>query len=365
MSRIPLVDLHWQQAEVENEVAAGWAEVLSTNAFIQGPAARAFEDEFAELCGVEHCVGLANGTDALELALRAVGIRAGDRVVVPANTFIATVESVARLGAQPVLVDCDPVHYLWDVDQTMDAMRSARAVVPVHLYGQLAPVEQIVDAARSAGCAVVEDAAQSHGASRRGRSIGAWGDLAATSFYPGKNLGAYGDAGAVVTDDADLAALVRRLGNHGSEAKYVHDTLGFNSRLDGLQAVVLRAKLRRLHAWNELRRQAAARYQSLLADIDEIVLPSAPDADAHVWHLFVVRVPGRDAVLARLRAAGIEAGVHYPTPVHLHRPFTALGAPGSFPVAERISREILSLPIYPGITASQQERVASELTRAL
>lgn len=366
VSRIPLVDLHWQQTEVEAEVADGWAEVLSANAFIQGPAARAFEDEFAQFCGVEHCVGMANGTDALELALRAAGVGTDDRVVVPANTFVATVEAVVRTGAAPVLVDCDAVHYLCDVEQTMDALRSARAVVPVHLYGQLAPVEQIVDAARTAGCAVIEDAAQSQGASRHGRSMGAWGDLAATSFYPGKNLGAYGDAGAVVTDDARLAEGVRKLGNHGSGAKYVHDTLGFNSRLDGLQAVVLRAKLRRLHAWNELRREAATRYHSLLADLEDVTLPTELEGNTHVWHLFVIRVPRRDAVLARLQGAGIEAAVHYPTPVHLHPPYASLGnGRGSFPVAERAADEILSLPIYPGITDDQQEHVASELARAL
>jgi dTDP-4-amino-4,6-dideoxygalactose transaminase len=366
VSRIPLVDLQWQQAEVEAEVTAGWAEVLATNAFIQGPAAHAFEDEFARFCGVAHCVGLANGTDALELSLRAAGVGTGDRVVVPANTFVATAEAVVRTGAQPVLVDCDPVHSLCDVDQTIDAMRSARAVVPVHLYGQLAPIEQIIDAARSTGCAVIEDAAQSQGASRDGRSMGAWGDLAATSFYPGKNLGAYGDAGAVVTDDARLADHVRKLGNHGSGAKYVHDTLGFNSRLDGLQAVVLRAKLRRLHAWNELRREAAARYQSLLADVDGVMLPSELEGNTHVWHLFVIRVPHRDQVITRLHDAGVEAGVHYPTPVHLHPPFASLAnGAGSFPVAERTAGEILSLPIYPGITADQQERVASELARAV
>lgn len=363
MNRIPLVDLHWQHAQVETEVAAGWADVLATNAFIQGPAAHAFEEEFARLCGVGHCVGLANGTDALELALRAVGVGTDDRVVVPANTFVATVEAVARIGAMPVLVDCDPVHYLCDVDQTVDAVRSARAVVPVHLYGQLAPMDEIVDAARSAGCAVIEDAAQSQGACRAGRAMGAWGDLAATSFYPGKNLGAYGDAGAVVTDDAGLADLVRKLGNHGSGVRYRHDTLGFNSRLDGLQAVVLRAKLRRLQAWNELRRAAAARYHSLLVDLEGVTLPAEREGNTHVWHLFVIRVPHRDEVLTRLQDAGIEASVHYPTPVHLHPPFASLG--GSFPVAERTAGEILSLPIYPGITADQQERVASELARAL
>jgi len=255
-------------AEVAEEVELGFKRIISATAFIGGEEVAAFEREFAAFVGVPHCVGVANGTDALELALRAAGVVAGDEVVLPANTFIATAEAVARVGARPVLVDMDPASYLVDVDAALAAVTPAtRAVVPVHLYGQLAEVERLTDGLAGTGVTVVEDAAQCQGATRHGRGAGSWG-IAATSFYPGKNLGAYGDAGAVVSTDAALATTVRTLANHGGLAKYVHDLVGCNSRLDALQAVVLRAKLVRLAAGNAARRAAAARYDELLADLD-------------------------------------------------------------------------------------------------
>lgn len=373
MTAIPLVDLAAQHAQVAGEVAAGWQEVLARTAFVGGPQVAAFEAEFAAFSGVPHCVGVANGTDAIELALRAAGIGAGDECVLPANTFIATAEAVARAGATPVLVDCDPATYLVDPDAVAAAVTGrTRAIIGVHLYGQLAPVERLAAIAAEAGAVLVEDAAQAQGARRHGAGPGAGagaggaGRVAATSFYPGKNLGAYGDGGAVLTADPELAEAVRLLGAHGSPRKYEHTVLGFNSRLDTLQAVVLSAKLRRLAGWNEARRAAAARYGELLAGIDGVVPPVTLAGNEHVWHLYVVRVPERDLVLKHLNANGVGAGVHYPTPVHLTPAFASLGyGEGAFPVAERAAGEILSLPIYAEITPQQQDRVVALLAEAL
>jgi dTDP-4-amino-4,6-dideoxygalactose transaminase len=370
MNQIPLVDLKAAHAEVCDEVHAGFDRVLAATAFVGGEEVHAFEREYAAFGGVAHCVGVANGTDALELALRASGVGAGDEVVLPANTFIATAGAVARIGAKPVLVDCAPDSYLVDTQAALDAVGPAtRAVVPVHLYGQCADVQALA-AALPPHVRLVEDAAQSQGATRDSRSPGS-GGIAATSFYPGKNLGAYGDAGAVLTDDAERAAVVRAIANHGGTAKYRHDVPGFNSRLDGLQAVVLRAKLARLADGNRARRAAAARYDDLLAPLaaaGRVVLPVTVAGNAHVWHLYVVRVIGadRDDVVGKLNAEGIGAGVHYPAPVHLTGAFGYLGhRRGDFPHAEDASARILSLPLYPQITADQQRRVVDTLAAAL
>jgi dTDP-4-amino-4,6-dideoxygalactose transaminase len=361
MTRIPLVDLAAAHAEVAEEVEAGFKRVIAETAFIGGAEVAAFEQEYAAFSGLPHCVGVANGTDALELALRAVGVGPGAEVILPANTFIATAEAVARAGARVVLVDCDPRTYLIDTEAAFAAVTPAtRAIVPVHLYGQLAAVERLRAGLAGREVAIVEDAAQCQGATRHGRGAGADG-IAATSFYPGKNLGAYGDAGAVVTASAELATTVRTLGSHGGLTKYTHDLVGVNSRLDGLQAVVLRAKLARLADWNARRRAAAARYDELLAGLD-VVLPVTLDGNEHVWHIYCVRVANRDEVLSRLHAAGIGAAIHYPVPVHRTGAFAGLG--GSFPNAEAAAPEILSLPIYPQITPDQQARVAEALSKA-
>ncbi|MEU6979814.1 DegT/DnrJ/EryC1/StrS family aminotransferase [Streptomyces sp. NPDC046371] len=370
MNQIPLVDLKAAHAEVAEEIRAGFDRVLAGTAFIGGTEVREFEREYAAFGGVAHVVGVANGTDALELALRASGIGSGDEVVVPANTFIATAGAVARAGARPVLVDCDPQTLLIDPAAAVAAVGpGTRAVVPVHLYGQSADVAALA-AALPERVRIVEDAAQSQGASRDGRTPGS-GGIAATSFYPGKNLGAYGDAGAVLTDDPEAAALVRAIANHGGVEKYRHDVPGFNSRLDGLQAVVLRAKLRRLAAGNAARRAAAARYDELLAPLagsGRLVLPVTAEGNEHVWHLYVVRVPGadRDAVVGKLNAGGVGAGVHYPDPVHLTPAYAHLGhRRGDFPHAERAAGEILSLPLFPQITPDQQQQVVDALVNAL
>ncbi|GAA4604271.1 dTDP-4-amino-4,6-dideoxygalactose transaminase [Actinoplanes octamycinicus] len=366
---IPLVDLQAAHAEVAEEVDAGFKRVLATTGFIGGGEVAAFEREFADFSGAAHCVGVANGTDAVELALRAAGVGPGDEVVVPANTFVGTAEPVARIGARVVMADMDPETYLVDVDKMLAAVGPrTKAVVPVHLYGQLADAPRLRAELAGSGVAVVEDAAQSQGALRHGRGAGADG-IAATSFYPGKNLGAYGDAGAVLTPDHDQATFVRTLGSHGGLQKYIHEVVGVNSRLDALQAVVLRAKLARLGAWNKLRRAAADRYHELLADLD-VVRPATLDGNEHVWHLYVVRIPGgpqrRDAVLARLHESGVGAGIHYPYPLHLTPAFADPKYPaGSFPHAEKAAGEILSLPLYPQITVDQQEKTVAALATAL
>ncbi|MFC5285849.1 DegT/DnrJ/EryC1/StrS family aminotransferase [Actinokineospora guangxiensis] len=363
---IPLVDLAAQHAAVADEVAEGWQQVLARTAFVGGPQVAEFEAAYAAYAGVDHCVGVGNGTDALELALRALGVGAGDECVLPANTFIATAEAVARTGATPVLVDCDLDTALIDPEAAAAAVTTrTRAVLPVDLYGQAAPIEKL-RALLPANVAVVEDAAQSQGATRHGAVCGSLGDVAATSFYPGKNLGAYGDAGAVTTARADLADRVRLLGAHGSPRKYEHPVLGFNSRLDTLQAVVLSAKLRRLDGWNAARRVAAERYTSLLSDVPGVITPVVAEGNVPVWHLYVVRVRDRDTVLGKLHAAGIGAGIHYPTPVHLTGAFAGLGhRAGAFPVSELLAGEILSLPLFPEITAEQQERVVTALAEAV
>ena len=368
MTSIPLVDLAAQHAAVADEVAEGWREVLARTAFIGGPQVAAFEHEYAEFIGVSHCVGMGNGTDAIEIALRAIGIGPGDECILPANTFIATAEAVSRAGATPVLVDCaDDDTYLIDSDAVAAAItpRTA-AIIPVHLYGQAAPVERLAPLAKRIDSWVIEDAAQAQGARRNGIGAGALGDVAATSFYPGKNLGAYGDAGAALTGSSSVAARMRMIRDHGSPAKYQHEVLGVNSRLDTLQAVVLSAKLRRLAAWNAARRAAAVRYDDLLSGCDAVVRPRTLDGNEHVWHLYTVRVPDRDRILKELQAAGIGAGIHYPVPIHLTPAFAELGyTGGAFPVAERSARELLSLPLFAEITSAQQEQVVSALVSAL
>jgi dTDP-4-amino-4,6-dideoxygalactose transaminase len=364
---VTFVDLASQHADVAQEVEAGLRRVIDTCAFVNGPDVAAFESAWAAYCGRARAVGVANGTDALELALRAVGVGPGDEVVVPANSFIASAEAVVRTGAGVRLVDCDPLHLLIDPERIADACTArTRAVLPVHLYGQIAPMEEVGAAASKAGLVVVEDAAQAHGARRNGRTVGSWSLAAGFSFYPGKNLGAYGDGGAVATDDEGVATALEALRNHGSRARYEHPTLGFNSRLDTLQAVVLAAKLARLDEWNAARRRAASRYEQLLAGLPGVRLPATQVGNEHVWHLYVVRVPERDRCLAALEAAGIPAAIHYPTPIHLTGAFAGLGhGPGDFPAAEAAADEILSLPMHPHLTEAQQERVADALAAAL
>lgn len=364
MTSVPFVNIRSQQQEVAAEVEPAVLELLRDAGFVGGPRVAAFEAEYARCAGARHCIGVANGTDALELALRAVGVGPGTNAVLPTNSFIATAEAVWRAGAAVTLVDAEPDHLLMDVDAAVAAVDDATAaVVPVHLYGQAAAVEEI---ARRVAVPLVEDAAQSQGATRWGRPTGSLGTVAATSFYPGKNLGAAGDAGAVTTDDDTVARAVRLMAAHGSERKYEHEVLGFNSRLDAVQAVVLSAKLSRLATWNAARDAAAHRYASMLGSVPDVRTPRAAPGNTHVWHLYTVRVPDRDRVAGDLAAAGIATGIHYPVPIHLTDAFAHLGhGRGDFPVAEAAAQELLSLPMFPHLTEAQQERVVTALSDSL
>ena len=368
MMRVPFLDLKGQSREIGDEMRGAIFRIIEdASGFILGAEVKEFEDRYAEFVGVRHCIGVGNGTDALELALRALDIGPGDEVLVPANSFVASALSVVRAGARPAMVDCDPVHHMLDV-RDAEARLTARtkAIMPVHLYGEVAPMEAVIELAGRAGLRIVEDAAQAHGAVHRGKMAGAFGDIAATSFYPTKNLGAYGDAGAVLTNDDGLASRVRNLRNYGSERKYHHPEIGFNSRLDTIQAAALTIKLKRLRHWNEARRLAAARYDTLLGGIAGLGLPARIAGNVPVHHLYVVRVARRSEIQERLAAAGIGVAVHYPTPIHLHGAFAFLDHhAGEFPNAEADAREVLSLPMFPEISEEQQQIVAFELRNAL
>jgi len=363
---VPLVDLKAAHAEVADEVSRRIADVIAESAFIGGPEVSEFEAAYAKFVGVEHVIGVGNGTDALEVAFRALDLQRGGEVIVPVNTFIGTAEAVLRAGGVPVYVDVtlDGLMDLTGVEEAMTARTVG--IVPVHLYGQMPDMEGILRVASEGGLFVVEDAAQAQGAAQHSRSAGTFGAAAATSFYPGKNLGAYGDAGAVLTSDAQLARKARLLANHGSEVRYVHEVAGFNSRLDTLQAVVLIEKLRGLAEANARRRRAATRYHDLLSAQPAVICPRAVPGNTHAWHLFVVRVPNRDGILRYLNDRGIGAGLHYPVPLHLMPALTSdRFRYGQFPVAEALAGDILSLPIYPQISEAQQERVVAALIDGL
>ena len=359
---IPLVDLKAQYQSIRGEIDAAVRHVLETTAFIMGPDVAEFEREFARFCGAKHAIGVASGTDALHLTLRACDVGPGDEVITTPFTFIATAEAISMCGARPVFVDIDPRTYNLDVSLVEEAISPrTKAILPVHLYGQPADVDPLLDIARRHSLFLVEDAAQAHGAGYRGRRVGTLADAACFSFYPGKNLGAYGDAGAVTTDDAELAATVRMLRDHGRRDKYEHLLIGFGSRLDTLQAAVLRVKLPHLEDWNARRRAIAARYDELLEGT-RVARPLRPDWADPVYHLYVVRTADRAQLQRRLKEAGISSGVHYPIPLHLQPAYRGLGyAPGAFPHAERAAAEVLSLPVFPELSDDDVGRVAASV----
>ncbi len=366
---IPLFDLARQWPELRDEAMEIFETIAGQGAFSLGTELAAFESEFAAYCGSAECIGVSNGTAAIELALRAAGVVAGARVITVPHTFIATLEAIAAIGAVPVLVDIDPETRCLDPRRLAEAIDGdVAAVVPVHLYGRPAPMDEILEITARVGAAVVEDTAQAHGATLGGRRAGSIGTAGAFSFYPTKNLGAFGDGGAVVTGDPELADAVRSLRHHGSAADdaNLHVRIGGTERLDALQAAILRLKLARLDGENAQRREAAARYRELLADQPVVLPPGDPENGESVYHLFCVEVPERDRVLAELRADGVGAGAHYPTPAHLQPGWTWLGYErGDFPAAEHAAAHALSLPIFPGITEAEQERVADVLGRAI
>ena len=356
---IPLVDLAAQYRTIKPEIDTAIQRVLDHTGFILGEEVRSFEQAFASYVGAEAAVGVASGTAALHLALQACGVGPGDEVITTAHTFIATAEPISNLGATPVFADIDPETFNLDPGQVEAAITPrTKAILPVHLYGRPAPMDDLLEIARRHGLRVIEDAAQAHGARYRGRPIGSIADLACFSFYPGKNLGAYGDGGAVSGNDAELIARVRKLRDHGRSTKYEHDEIGYGERLDALQAAILGAKLPHLDDWTEARRAHARRYSSLLAETD-VTTPAEDPADRHVFHLYVVRSTRRDALLQHLKGAGVGAGVHYPVPLHRQPAYVARGAGDvSLPHTERAAREVLSLPLYPELTGGQIETVA-------
>lgn len=362
---VPFLDLRAQYAELKEELRPHLDRVLDTSTYILGPYAEQFEQAFAQFLGVRHVIGVANGTDALLLSLKALGLGPGDEVITAANSFVATAEAIAHCGARPIFVDVEPETLTIDVAQ-VDAAISPRtkAIIPVHLYGQPADMASLGTIARTRGIPILEDAAQAHGASVEGRPVGGFGAAACFSFYPGKNLGAYGDAGAVATDRDDLAGTLRKLRDHGSEKKYAHDLIGFNSRLDGLQAAVLLVKLNRLRQWNERRLAHAALYSDLLSGVADVKTPTVRTGATHVFHLYVIRVPAehRDGLRGYLQERGIATGIHYPVPLHLTPAFAALGyRPGTFPVAEQSARTVLSLPMFPELRREQIVYVAEQV----
>lgn len=361
--RVPMLDLGYQHRQIAAEVQASFDRIMAGSSYILGPDVTRFEEEFAAYCGAGHVIGVGNGTDALELALRGAGIGEGDEVIVPANTFVATAEAVVRAGATPVFADCRE-DFLIDPDSVAERITPrTRAVFAVHLYGQPADMTALA-AVCGDDILLLEDAAQAQGAELDGRRAGSLGVAAGTSFYPGKNLGAYGDGGAVITSSDVVAERVQRLRNHGGVHKYEHLEIGTNSRLDSLQAAVLSAKLRHLDAWNARRREIAEQYRDAFAG-SAVVAPPVSDRAVHVYHQFVVQVDDRDAVLTALLDDGIGVGIHYPAPVHLLPAFAGFEtAAVSAPVAERTAGRILSLPIYPGLTDEQVAYVAERTLAA-
>lgn len=357
---IPFVDLRAQYRQIQNEVDPAVLAVMHRGDFILGGAVAEFEKAFAEYCGVKYCVGVDSGYSALELIVRAYDIGPGDEVITAANTFIATTLAISNAGATPVLVDCDPETYNIDASKIEAAITPrTKAIMPVHLYGQTADMDAIVAIARKHGLRVFEDAAQASGARYKGRRAGSLGDAAGFSFYPGKNLGAYGDGGAVTTNDPEIAEKIRLLRNIGQKVKYFHEVKGFNNRLDTMQAAVLGVKLPHLDDWNASRRRAAATYSDLLADLP-IITPTTADYAEHIFHLYVVRVDGREALMEDLKKAGIATGLHYPIPIHLQPAYEELGyKQGDFPITEAYAETIVSLPIFPELDDEKVAYVAN------
>jgi dTDP-4-amino-4,6-dideoxygalactose transaminase len=391
-TKIPFLDLVTPHTELREDLCEVFEKALATAGFIGGPMVQDFERDFAGYCTTSYCVGVSSGTDAIRFALIAVGVTPGDAVITVPNTFIATTEAISQAGARPVFIDIDEATYNIDPQKlrtyiesecTVDGRtgqliekksgRRLAAIVPVYLYGQPADMDAILEIAEEHRLPVIEDACQAHGAEyfsrkeNRWRPAGCMGRAAAFSFYPGKNLGACGEAGAVTTNDAELAQTIRLLRDHGQTQKYYHDVEGYNGRLDSIQAGILRAKLPHLSEWNAKRRELAAHYTALLADLKgEIILPYEPSWTRAVYHLYVVRVQNRDELMKHLGSMGIGTGIHYPIPLHLQKAYRSLGYRcGDFPVAEKVAPEILSLPMFPQLQRSQQEQVASEMMNFL
>jgi len=361
MTLIPFVDLKTQYQSIQSDVLSAVQNVFTTAAFIMGPDVQRFEMEFAEFIGAKHCVGVESGTAALKLGLEALGVGSGDEVIIPANTYIACAFAISQVGATPVLVDMAD-DYLIDVAAIESAITSkCRAIMPVHLYGQSAQIDAIVEIARRHNLYVVEDASQAHGSRYNGQRTGTFGDVGCFSFYPGKNLGAYGDGGGIVTNDDGIADQLRLLRDFGQKKKYEHLIIGDNCRLDTVQAAILRVKLKHLDAWNAQRSAAARMYDERLSAIG-LQPPARVTDERHVYHLYVVQVPRRELAMAALANARIQSGIHYPIPIHMQPAYCGLNMSlGSFPKTEAAAARILSLPMFPEITEEQIDRVSAVL----
>ncbi len=364
---VPLLDLKIQYQSIRTEVEKAIQGVMEQTAFAAGPYVAAFEKAFAGFCGSRYAVGVGSGTEALWMALLAMGISPGDEVITVPNTFIATAEAIVFCGARPVFVDVDERTYTMNPGLIEEAVTPrTRALIPVHLFGQTADMDPIMEIAAKHGLWVIEDACQAHGATYKGKTAGSIGHAGCFSFYPGKNLGAYGEAGAVVTDDPELAEKMRWFLDHGQRKKYHHELIGWNGRMDGLQGAVLGVKLKYLRAWNAARREKARLYGRLLAGADGLVLPREAPYGEHVYHIFAVRSGGRDRLISRLAEKGVTCGIHYPLPIHLQRAFNSLGLKkGSFPIAERCAEELISLPMYPELRPEQIEYTAGLISEYL
>lgn len=361
--KVPFLDLKAAHAELKTELLDACSRVLESGWFILGDEVKAFENEFADYCGTKHCIGVGNGLDGLHLALRAMGIGPGDEVIVPANTYIASWLAISQSGATPIPVEPNERSYNLDPQRLESAITSrTKAIMPVHLYGQPADMDPIASIASQYGLQVLEDASQAHGALYKSKKVGTLGDVAAFSLFPGKNLGALGDAGLVLTNSDELASQIRRLRNYGSEVKYYNQVQGYNSRLDEMQAALLRVKLKKLDEWNERRKARAAYYLQTL-ECPDLTLPYVPQWADPVWHLFVVRHPRRDDLQHHLEKAGVGTIIHYPLPPHLQEAYASDGyAKGDFPITESMADELLSIPIGPHLSEAEAEYVADQIS---
>lgn len=364
---VPLIDLKIQHKSIVSEVEAAIKNVCENTAFILTEEIKTFEAEFATYCGAKHGIGVANGTEALFLALKALGIGEGDEVLVPANTFIATAAAAAHAGAIPVFVDCDPETYCIDPAKISRAITErTKAIIPVHLYGHPADMDAVMSIARANGLVVVEDCAQAHGTLYKGKHVGTIGDAAGFSFYPSKTLGAYGDAGIVLTNSDDVAERLKLLRDNGRTTWYEHAIVGYNSRLDGIQAAILRVKLKYLNQWVENRRSHAKLYGELLEDVDGLALPMEKPDMRHSYYVYVIRTDNRDGVMAQLKERGCGCAVHYPVPLHLQPAFGYLGgSEGDHPVSEKYAKEIISIPMFPELSPEQVREAASVIRGAI
>ena len=361
--KVPFLDLKAQYASIKDEITVALQQVLDNTAFAGGPFVEKFEKDFASFCQCEHAIGVGSGTEALWAALLSLGVGPGDEVITAPNTFIATAEAISFCGAKPVFIDVDEQTYNLNPILLEDAITpKTKAIIPVQLFGQTADMDPIIEVARAHGLFVIEDACQAHGAEYKGRRAGSIGDVGCFSFYPGKNLGAYGEAGAVVTNNAELADKIRMFRDHGQKKKYYHSMIGWNARMDGFQGAVLSVKLKYIAEWNEARRRNAQLYNKLLAAVDDVIIPMEADYNKHVYHVYAIRTKDRDTLIKTLAEKEIFCGIHYPVPLHLQEAYKFLGrGKGSFLVTERCAEEFISLPMFAELTQGQIERVTNEI----